>query len=53
MFMIIILFINTVCMYSFIILSKPISMGTKISNGLPSELKNVKNYSIFKNKLKN
>jgi hypothetical protein len=28
-------------------------MGTKIYNGLPTELKNVKNFNAFKNKLKN
>jgi hypothetical protein len=28
-------------------------MGTKMFNGLPSELKNVKNFDVFKKKLKN
>jgi hypothetical protein len=28
------------------------SMGTKIFNGLPTELKNVKNVNVFKKKLK-
>jgi hypothetical protein len=30
-----------------------ISMGTKIFNGLPTELKNVNNSNVFKKKLKN
>jgi hypothetical protein len=30
-----------------------ISMGTKIFNGLPTELKNVKKINVFKRKLKN
>jgi hypothetical protein len=28
-------------------------MGTKIYNGLPNELKNVKNFNAFKKKFKN
>jgi hypothetical protein len=28
-------------------------MGTKIYNGFPTELKNVKNFNAFKKKLKN
>jgi hypothetical protein len=30
-----------------------ISMGTKIFNGLPTELKSVNNFNVFKKKLKN
>jgi hypothetical protein len=42
-------------MFNFVILSAArgvISMGTKIFNGLPNDLKGVKDFSVFKKKLK-
>jgi hypothetical protein len=42
-------------MFNFVIPSaakEVISMGTKIFNGLPNELKGVNNFNVFKKKLK-
>jgi hypothetical protein len=44
---------NTICMFNFERCKiGVISMGTKILNGLPVELKNVNNFNVFKKKLK-